>query len=177
MGKLPADFELIHEGLGQHPHNCSRLPSSQAPLERAGGDCRIAIDQDPSDFVVQEPSSDPAGARARTTPMRLRTGPTRRRRARQIKAPRQSAPDNVSAPPVMAVPRRSPSTTWSSIIRRTSPDNPETVRQAVERIHTQTGLRVKARILDKVCEIGRSCSDTFRGIKDQFIRHDPVLGQ
>lgn len=56
-------------------------------------------------------------------------------------------------------------------------DTPETFRQAVERTHTQTGLRVTARILDKVYEIGRTCSDTFRGIKDQFIRHDPVLGQ
>jgi hypothetical protein len=37
-------------------------------------------------------------------------------------------------------------------------------------------LRVKARLLDKVYDIGRKCSDTFRDIKDQFIRHDDVLG-
>lgn len=56
-------------------------------------------------------------------------------------------------------------------------DSPETVRQAVERTHTQTGLRVTARILDQVYEIGRKGSDSFRDIKDQFIRYDPVLGQ
>lgn len=53
----------------------------------------------------------------------------------------------------------------------------ETALQAVQRTHTQTGLRVKARILDKVYDIGRKCSDTFRDIKDQFIRHDDILGQ
>jgi hypothetical protein len=53
----------------------------------------------------------------------------------------------------------------------------ETALQAVERTHTQTGLRVKARILDKIYDIGRKCSDTFRDIKDQFIRHDDILGQ
>jgi hypothetical protein len=37
-------------------------------------------------------------------------------------------------------------------------------------------LRVSAHILDKVYELGRKCSDTFREIKDQFIRHDPILG-
>jgi hypothetical protein len=55
-------------------------------------------------------------------------------------------------------------------------DSPETALQAVERTHTETGLQVKARLLDKVYEIGRKCSDTFRNIKDQFIRHDDVLG-
>jgi hypothetical protein len=35
---------------------------------------------------------------------------------------------------------------------------------------------VSARILDKLYELGRKCSDTFREIKDQFIRHDPILG-
>jgi hypothetical protein len=56
-------------------------------------------------------------------------------------------------------------------------DTPENVRQAVERTYTQTGLRVTARILDKVYEIGRTCYDAFRRIKHQLIRHDPVLGQ
>jgi len=32
-------------------------------------------------------------------------------------------------------------------------------------------------MLDNVYEIGRTCSDTFRNINDQFIRHDDVLGQ
>ena len=41
---------------------------------------------------------------------------------------------------------------------------------------TQTGLQVTARILDKVYDIGRKCSDTFRDIKDNFIRHDDVVG-
>jgi len=47
----------------------------------------------------------------------------------------------------------------------------------VENARTQTGLRVTARILDKAYVIGRKCSDTFRHIKDQFIRHDDILGQ
>jgi len=37
--------------------------------------------------------------------------------------------------------------------------------------------RGMARTLDQVYEIGRKCSDSFRSVKDQFIRHDPVLGQ
>jgi hypothetical protein len=56
-------------------------------------------------------------------------------------------------------------------------DSPQTALEAVERTRTQTGLSVKARLLDKVDDIGRKCSDTFRDIKDQFIRHDDVLGQ
>jgi hypothetical protein len=56
-------------------------------------------------------------------------------------------------------------------------DSPETALQAVERTRTETGLRVTARLLDKVYGIGRKCSDTFRDIKDGFIRHDDVLGQ
>jgi len=53
----------------------------------------------------------------------------------------------------------------------------ETALHAVQRTRTQTGLHVTARILDKVYDIGRKCSDTFRDIKDNFIRHDVVLGQ
>lgn len=53
----------------------------------------------------------------------------------------------------------------------------ETALQAVQRTRTQTGLRVNACILDKLYDIGRKCSDTFRDIKDQFIRHDAILGQ
>ena len=56
-------------------------------------------------------------------------------------------------------------------------DSHETALQAIQRTRTQTGLRVKARILDKVYDIGRKCSDTFRDIKDDFIRHDDNLGQ
>jgi hypothetical protein len=63
--------------------------------------------------------------------------------------------------------------TWSGVML----DSPETALETVERTHTQTGLRVSARILDKVYEIGRACSETFRETKDQFIRHDPVRGQ
>jgi hypothetical protein len=55
-------------------------------------------------------------------------------------------------------------------------DSPETALQAVQRTRTETGLRVKARLLDKVYDIGRKCSDTFRDIKDKFIRHDDDLG-
>lgn len=56
-------------------------------------------------------------------------------------------------------------------------DSPQTALQAVERTHTQTGLTVKARILDGVYELGRKCSETFHDIKDKFIRHDAVLGK
>jgi phosphoglycolate phosphatase-like HAD superfamily hydrolase len=55
-------------------------------------------------------------------------------------------------------------------------DSHETALKAVQRTRTETGLRVKARLLDKVYHIGRKCSDTFRDIKDHFIRHDNVLG-
>jgi hypothetical protein len=50
----------------------------------------------------------------------------------------------------------------------------ETALAAVQRTRTKTGLHVTARILDKVYDIGRKCSDTFRDIKDKFIRHDVV---
>jgi len=53
----------------------------------------------------------------------------------------------------------------------------ETALDAIARTHTKTGLQVTARILGKVYDIGRKCSDTFREIKDNFIRHDAVLGQ
>lgn len=56
-------------------------------------------------------------------------------------------------------------------------DSVETALNSVESIRTQSGLRVSARILDKVYEIGGKCSDTFCDIKDQFIRHDDVRGQ
>ncbi len=56
-------------------------------------------------------------------------------------------------------------------------DSPQTALSAVQRVCTQTGLSVGARILDRVYDIGRKCSDTFRDIKDRFIRHDAVLGE
>jgi hypothetical protein len=62
--------------------------------------------------------------------------------------------------------------TWSGVML----DSPEKALKSVERTRTQTGLSVTARILDQVYDIGRKCSDTFRETKDQFIRHDPVLG-
>ena len=62
---------------------------------------------------------------------------------------------------------------WSGVML----DSPETALKQVENIRTQTGLRVTACLLDKVYTIGRKCSDTFRDIKDQFIRHDDVRGQ
>ncbi|ESQ15834.1 MAG: hypothetical protein N838_07505 [Thiohalocapsa sp. PB-PSB1] len=61
---------------------------------------------------------------------------------------------------------------WNGVIL----NFPEKALRAVEKISTRSGLRVTARILDKVYELGRKCSDTFREIRDQFIRHDPVLG-
>jgi hypothetical protein len=62
---------------------------------------------------------------------------------------------------------------WSGVML----DSPETALRAVEGTRTQTGLHVTARILDKVYDLGRKCSDTFRDIKDNFIRHDDVRGQ
>jgi hypothetical protein len=56
-------------------------------------------------------------------------------------------------------------------------DSSQTALETVQRTRTQTGLRVKACILDTVYELGRKCSDTFRDIKDKFIRHDEVLGK
>jgi hypothetical protein len=62
---------------------------------------------------------------------------------------------------------------WSGVML----DSPETALKTVENTRTQTGLRVTARVLDKAHDIGRKCSDTFRDIKDRFIRHDDVRGQ
>jgi hypothetical protein len=56
-------------------------------------------------------------------------------------------------------------------------DSPQTALETVQRTRTQTGLRVKACILDTVYELRRNCSDTFCDIKDKFIRHDEVLGK
>jgi hypothetical protein len=61
---------------------------------------------------------------------------------------------------------------WRGVIL----DSPETALRTVQGTRTTTGLRVTARILDKVYELGRKCSDTFLTIKDNFIRHDDVLG-
>jgi len=56
-------------------------------------------------------------------------------------------------------------------------DSYDTAMHAVQRTRTETGLRVAARILDKVYEVGRKCSDAFRDVKDRFIRHDDPLDQ
>jgi len=56
-------------------------------------------------------------------------------------------------------------------------DSHETALEAIQRTSTEAGLHVKARILDKIYDIGRKCSDGFRDIKDKFIRHDETLGQ
>jgi hypothetical protein len=55
--------------------------------------------------------------------------------------------------------------------------SPQTALEAVQRTSTTTGLRVTARILDRAYTLGRKCSDTFRHIKDQYIRHDNVRGE
>lgn len=62
---------------------------------------------------------------------------------------------------------------WRGVIL----DSPQTALDAVRRTCTRTGLTVKARILDTVYELKRKCSDTFKKIKDEFIRHDQVLGK
>jgi len=56
-------------------------------------------------------------------------------------------------------------------------DSPQTALETVQRTRTETGLSVKARILDTVYELGRKCSDSFNKIKDNFIRHDDILGK
>jgi hypothetical protein len=56
-------------------------------------------------------------------------------------------------------------------------DSPQAALQAVRRTSTTTGLRVTARILDRVYTLGRKCSDTFKHIQDKFIRHDDVRGE
>ena len=62
---------------------------------------------------------------------------------------------------------------WRGVIL----DSPQTALETVQRTHTQTGLTVKARLLDTAYELGRKCSDTFNDIKDKFIRHNKVLGK
>jgi len=61
---------------------------------------------------------------------------------------------------------------WSGLILET----PESALKAVETTRTQTGLKVAARLLDKTYELGRKCSESFRSMKDRFIRHDAQLG-
>jgi len=56
-------------------------------------------------------------------------------------------------------------------------DSPHPALEALQPTRTQTGLTVKARLLDTVYELGRKCSDTFTDIKDKLIRHDEVLGK
>jgi hypothetical protein len=62
---------------------------------------------------------------------------------------------------------------WRGIVL----DSPQTALEAAQRAPTDTGLRITVRILDAVYELGRTCSATFREIKDNFIRHDEFLGQ
>jgi hypothetical protein len=63
--------------------------------------------------------------------------------------------------------------TWRGVIL----DSPQTALETVQRTRTETGLIVKARILDAAYELGRKCSDSFNNIKDKFIRHDNILGK
>jgi hypothetical protein len=56
-------------------------------------------------------------------------------------------------------------------------DSPETVLAAVRRTTTETGLTVGACLLDRIYHLGRACSETFKHVKDQFIRHDELLGK
>lgn len=55
--------------------------------------------------------------------------------------------------------------------------SPQTALRAIQRVPTRTGLSVVARILDRLHDISRKCSDKFPDIKDQFIRYDCVLGE
>lgn len=56
-------------------------------------------------------------------------------------------------------------------------DSAETVRDAVERTTTTTGLTIKARILNAAYRLERKCSASFKDFKDRFIRHDEILGK
>lgn len=62
-------------------------------------------------------------------------------------------------------------------LRGLIPNSIETVRDAIERTTTQTGLKVKAYILDKFYPLGRKCSKAFKDIKDDYILHHDVLGK
>ena len=62
-------------------------------------------------------------------------------------------------------------------LRGIIPDSIETVRDAIERTTTQTGLKVKAYILDKFYPLGRQYSKAFNDIKDQYIQHHDFLGK
>jgi hypothetical protein len=57
------------------------------------------------------------------------------------------------------------------------PERPETALRTVEQTRTQTALSMTACIRDATYAIGRTCSDTFRDVKDRFICHDRVNGQ
>lgn len=61
---------------------------------------------------------------------------------------------------------------WRGIIL----DTPQTALSTLEQTRTNTGLKLVGQILDRCYALGRACSDTFRSIKDKFIRHDQVLG-
>ena len=62
-------------------------------------------------------------------------------------------------------------------LRGIIPDSIETVRDAIQRTATQTGLRVKTYILDKVYPLGRKCSEGFEDMKDHYILHHDFLGK
>jgi hypothetical protein len=64
-----------------------------------------------------------------------------------------------------------------SALRGIIPDSIETVRAAIQRTPTQTGLRVKTYILDKVYPLGRKCSAIFQDIKDDYILYHDFLGK
>jgi hypothetical protein len=62
-------------------------------------------------------------------------------------------------------------------LRGIIPASIETVRDAIQRTTTQTGLQVKAYILDKVYPLGRKYSKAFRDMEDQYILRHDVLGK
>lgn len=62
-------------------------------------------------------------------------------------------------------------------LRGIIPDSIETVRDAIQRTTTQTGLTVKTYILDKLYPLGRKCSEVFEDIKDRYILHHDFLGK
>ncbi len=62
-------------------------------------------------------------------------------------------------------------------LRGIIPDSIETVRDAIQRTTTKTGLTVKTYILDKVYPLGRKCSKVIEDIKDRYILHHDFLGK
>jgi hypothetical protein len=79
--------------------------------------------------------------------------------------------------PSLAVSRHHLFSQVERALHRIALHSTQTALEAVQRTSTTTGLRVTARILDRLYTLGRKCSDAFHHIKDKFILHDDVRGE